>query len=65
MKEIEKQLESMNFFRCNQSYLVNLAYVKSIRGNEVYVDTAALPISRNWKSAFMDAFARYVGGMSL
>lgn len=65
MKEIEKQLESMNFFRCNQSYLVNLAYVKSIRGNEVMVGADSLPISRNRKNSFMEAFARYVGGMCL
>lgn len=65
MKEIEKQLESMNFFRCNQSYLVNLAYVKAIRGNEVIVGGDSLPISRNRKNIFMEAFARYVGGMSI
>ncbi len=64
MKEIEKQLGSLNFFRCNQSYLVNLAYVKSIRSNEVSVGGDTLSISRNRKNSFMEAFAKYVGGMS-
>ena len=65
MKELENELESMNFFRCNQSFLVNLAYVKAIRSNEVTVGNEKLSISRNRKNSFMDAFARYVGGMSL
>ncbi|MCR5545711.1 MAG: LytTR family DNA-binding domain-containing protein [Lachnospiraceae bacterium] len=64
MKEIEKTLGEMNFFRCNQSYLVNLAYVKSIRSNEVNVGGDSLSISRNRKNSFMEAFTKYVGGMS-
>jgi hypothetical protein len=62
MREQEKTLADLNFVRCSQSYLVNLAYVKAIRGNDVVVNDEMLPISRNKKNEFMEAFTRYVGG---
>lgn len=64
MKELELELQGMNFKRCNQSYLVNLAHVRAIRGNDVVVGEDYVPISRNKKSDFMDAFAKYVGGLN-
>ncbi|MCR5145167.1 MAG: LytTR family DNA-binding domain-containing protein [Lachnospiraceae bacterium] len=63
MKELEKSLSDKNFCRCNQSYLINLAYVKAIRGNDVVVGDDYIPISRNKKNEFMEAFAKYVGGI--
>ncbi|MFK8012369.1 MAG: LytTR family transcriptional regulator DNA-binding domain-containing protein [Marinicellaceae bacterium] len=31
MKKIESQLNASQFYRCHQSYLVNLAYVKGLK----------------------------------
>ena len=64
MKEAEEELERYHFVRCNQSYLVNLAKVACIHGNTVTVGSDQLPISRNKKTAFVDALTRYIGGMA-
>ncbi len=61
MKELEKKLEKAGFFRCNNCYLVNLAYVKAIKGNSAWVDQYELAISRSRKKAFMEALTEYVG----
>lgn len=63
MKEVESQLSQYHFVRCNQSYLVNLAKVQCIQGNNVVVGHDELPISRNKKASFVDALTRYIGGM--
>ena len=64
MKEAEQQLKQYHFARCSQSYLVNLAHVEAIRGNDVICQSQQLPISRNKKAEFIEQFTRYVGGMS-
>ncbi len=61
MKELEKKLEKAGFFRCNNCYLVNLAYVRSIKGSFALVDRFELAISRSRKKAFMEALTEYVG----
>lgn len=63
MKEEEKKFAQDHFARCSQSYLVNLAHVMSINGNDVVVNGEAIPISRNKKSEFVNTFTRYIGGM--
>ena len=63
MREIEKQYYEKHFRRCSQSYLVNLAHVKAINGNEVMLTEKELLISRNRKNEFIHAFTCYVGGI--
>lgn len=63
MKELEQELRTWNFVRCSQSYLVNLAYVRSLGAGVVLVGEDELPVSRNRKNEFVEAFTRYVGGM--
>lgn len=63
MREWEKELGRYHFVRCSQSYLVNLAKVRSIQGNKCMVGGEELPLSRNKKNEFIQAFTRYVGGM--
>lgn len=49
------------FSCCNRCYLVNLAYVKKIDGNYVYVGNDKLMISRNQKKKFIDEFMQFCG----
>ena len=63
MREWEDRLWRYHFARCSQSYLVNLARVRSIQGNKCLAGGAELPLSRNRKNEFIQAFTRYVGGM--
>ena len=53
MRAVEEEMKVYSFAKCSQSFLVNLAHVKSIRGNDVVVNGEELPISRNRKKAFI------------
>ena len=59
---VEQRLAEYGFARCNECYLVNLAYVDHIGGNEVTVGGENLLISRGKKKSFLQAFSDYVGG---
>lgn len=65
MKDIENRLDGEPFYRCNNCYLVNLAHVKSVRGNFVQVGGFSLQISRPRKKDFMRALTDYLGSSLL
>lgn len=60
LSEEEKRLPSGRFARCNSGYIVNLARVKKVQDNEVYIADASLPISRNKKATFMQELLNYM-----
>lgn len=60
LKNIEAQLSNKDFFRCNNGYLVNLRYVRSIEGNLVHVQNHELTVSRPRKKEFMTALTNYL-----
>ena len=53
MKLIKEQFENNDFSLCNQSYLVNLKYIKEVHNNEVKVGNDWLIISRPKKKEFL------------
>ena len=57
--KVEKKLPSDYFARCATSYLVNLSYVISVKGNEVFLPNATLPITRLKKKDFIDKLMRF------
>ena len=59
MKELEGKLSAYHFFRCNNCYLVNLAYVRSIQGFDVVVGKHLLNVSRSRKKEFIKAMNAY------
>ncbi len=61
LKKAEEMLGPC-FVRCSSAYLVNLAFVKSVRGYTVTVGGDKLPLSRLRKKAFMESLADYYGG---
>ncbi len=61
LKEIEESLREDHFYRCNNSYLVNLAHVKGIKDGCAVVNGSLLQISRSKKQGFMQALAEYAG----
>lgn len=63
MKETEEQFARYQFARCSHGYLINLKYVQSVSGNIVTVAGEEIALSRSKKNDFMEAFARYIGGM--
>ncbi len=62
LKQLEEQLDSRQFVRCNRCYLVNLAFVRAIRGSNVLVDDEELQISRPRHNPFIQALNAYLGG---
>lgn len=59
MKTLEEQLKKYAFFRCNNSYLINLRFVQAVRGNEVTVGKERVPVSRRRKKELMAAVNNY------
>lgn len=62
LSEAEEHLRPYHFAKASESYLVNLAHLKSVEDGDIIVDTARLPISRRCRSTFLSAFTRYRGG---
>jgi len=62
IKKAGQQLEKFDFALCNNCYLVNLRFVKSIRQFVVTVGNAELKISHPKKKSFMEALNNYIGG---
>ncbi len=61
MKDVEKLLENHKFVRCDNSYLVNLAFVTSIGKTSAIVAGEEVPVSRAKRKKFMDALTLYLG----
>ena len=61
MKNMEQALKDNNFYRCNNGYLVNLAYVERVDKNSAFVKGEEIPISRPKKKAFMEALTDFLG----
>lgn len=46
MKNIEKELNRYNFYRCHKGFLVNINHVESIRKSSILINGTELPVSR-------------------
>lgn len=55
----EKELRGLGFFRCSSCYVVNLVYVKGVKGYTVTVGGDELQISQPRKKAFMLAWEEF------
>lgn len=62
LSDLEDRLGSAHFVRCNRCYLVNLAFVRTVRGSVLIVDTDELQISRPKRAAVLEAMNNYLGG---
>lgn len=59
---LEKQLNDIGFYRCNNCYLVNMRHVTGINGDTVLVGGDKLVVSRARKKGFLAALTQFVGG---
>jgi DNA-binding LytR/AlgR family response regulator len=64
MKEVEAKLSSTSFTRCNNCYLVNLAFVEGVEDGFAIVGNEKLQISRNKKKSFMEDLTVFYGGVA-
>lgn len=61
LRALEERLAPLGFARCHQAYLVNTAFVESVRKDEVLVAGTWLPLSRRRREEFVQALTREVG----
>lgn len=61
LREIEEKLEDTSFFRCNQGYLLNLAFIEGIEDGYALIGKQKLMISRSRKREFMLALTTHLG----
>ncbi len=61
LRDIESMLPQALFSRCNLCYLVGLAHVRGVEGEEVLVGGDRLKISRPRRKEFLAEVARYFG----
>jgi len=54
LRGLEAQLPKAKFIRVHKSYVVSLSKIKSVEGNELVIDTARIPISRNLRGKVMN-----------
>lgn len=62
LKDVESKLTRGQFVRCNRCYLVNLAFVRAVRGHTLVLDMDELQISRPRRTAVLEALNNYLGG---
>ncbi len=63
LRDIERMLPQALFSRCNLCYLVGLAHVRGVEGEEVLVGEDRLKISRPRRKEFLAEMARYFGSV--
>lgn len=61
LKKVKENLEDLPFEFCNSCYLVNLRYVKEVKGTKVLVGDEELQMSVPKRKDFMKALAHYLG----
>ncbi|SCZ79158.1 LytR/AlgR family response regulator transcription factor [Pseudobutyrivibrio xylanivorans] len=63
IREMEELLRDDYFFLCNKGFLVNLAQVDSIQGNDIIIGNDWVQVSRAKKKPFIDALNQYMRTM--
>ena len=58
--DAEKELTGLPFARCSLSFLVNLKRIDRVSGDTVILGQHQLPISRNRRKEFLQAFSDYL-----
>jgi two-component system, LytTR family, response regulator len=59
LKTVEDNLRAKEFIRVHKSYIVAISRIEAVENNEVIIQSAKIPVSRNYWDAMMEAV---VGG---
>ncbi|HMG10429.1 MAG TPA: LytTR family DNA-binding domain-containing protein [Mucilaginibacter sp.] len=49
LKSLEQNLDSRSFIRVHKSYMVSISKIEGIEGNEIFIQSHRIPISRNYR----------------
>ena len=62
MKSMQKELEPMGFYKCHNSFLVNVRFVDYVNKTEVgLISNEMLPVSKAKRKTFVDSVAVFWG----
>jgi len=61
MKELEDKLPAKSFFRCHNSYIVNMQHVTGFNSKSVYVPGGEIPLSKYKAKEFSQALLAFQG----
>lgn len=61
LRAVAEKFKNYPFVMCNRCYLVNLRYVKEVRGDDVYVGNDVLQISKARRKDFIGRLNGYFG----
>lgn len=54
LKNLESNLDSKSFIRVHKSYIVSIGKIEGVDGNEIFIDTYRVPISRNYRNQVIE-----------
>ncbi|SKB87502.1 LytR/AlgR family response regulator transcription factor [Dyadobacter psychrophilus] len=54
LKSLEKYLDATSFLRVHKSYMVSIKKIDMIEGNEIFIQSHRIPISRSYRDAVLD-----------
>jgi DNA-binding LytR/AlgR family response regulator len=54
LKNLEENLDAKAFIRVHKSYIVSIQKIEAIEGNEIFIQTHRVPISRNYREQVID-----------
>lgn len=49
LKNLEENLDSQSFIRVHKSYIVSIDKIEGIEGNEIFIQSHRIPMSRNYR----------------
>ncbi len=64
MYTIAEKLKPLGFSLCSRCYLVNLKYVRNVKGYTVDVNGTPLRVGQTRKKQFMEEYTAFIGGQS-
>ena len=64
LSNVEQELSSFGFLRCNTCYLVNPKFIVKVKGSTVQVGDRTLQISRPRRAAFMEGLTNWYAGLA-
>jgi len=54
LKDLEQNLDNKSFIRVHKSYIVSIGKIEAIEGNEIFMQSSRIPISRNYREQVIE-----------
>jgi two-component system LytT family response regulator len=54
LKNLEENLDNKSFIRVHKSYIVSIDKIEGVDGNEIFIESSRIPLSRNYRNQVME-----------